>query len=267
MHLFKCRKVSDNFEISNQPFTFIFLTCLLLGMGYALIAHLNPIIGLYTAFFPALMYTIFGTSRHSSVGPTAVVAGLMTGNIVVDVTKDLNLDYKGGPVFNSSAKLLVVEGYEDITNTDIAVMVAIINGSYIFIFGILRLGFISNYLSDELVSGFMTSAAIHVFTTQLHYLFGIHLENQCGPFALPKTYIDFFSKIKEVNLTTLIISLICIAILAFFKFFVEKLFHKIGLKMPFPIHLLIMIGGCFASYFLHLNTRYNVEIVGKIPNK
>ena len=237
-------------------------------MGYALIAHVNPVFGLYTAFFPAMMYTIFGTSRHSSVGPVAVVAGLMTGNIVVDVSKDLNLEYtEGSDLFNASSKPVVLEGYEDIKNIDIAVMIAIIDGLYIFIFGVFRMGFISNYLSEELVSGFMTSAALHVFTTQVHYLFGVHLHNHSGPFALPNTYIEFFTRIKEVNLSALTISLICIAILVFFKFCVEKLFHKWGLKMPFPIHLFIMIGGCVASALMGLGINYQVQVVGQIPDK
>lgn len=234
-------------------------------MGYALIAHVHPVFGLYTAFFPALMYTIFGTSYHSSVGPVAIVAGLMTGNIVLDVSNDLHRSAdEDNPLVNQT---MVEPGFEDVTNMDIALMVAVIDGIYLLIFGILRLGFISNYLSEELVSGVMTSLALHVFTAQIHYLTGVHLEDHSGIFALPKTYIEFFSKITEVNLTALSISLVCIAILIFFKFCIEKLFHRMGLNLPFPIHLFIMIGGCVASYLMGLRANKTVQVVGEIPNR
>ncbi|CAG2115944.1 unnamed protein product [Medioppia subpectinata] len=231
------------------------------SMGYALIADVNPIYGLYTAFFPPLMYTILGTSFHSSVGPVAIVAGLMTSNIIVDVSNDINLNH----ITNDNSDVL--PGFEGIQTIDIAVMISIIIGIYIFIMGILRLGFISNYLSDELVGGFMTSAAIHVFTTQVHYLFGVGLANRTGILVVPKTYIEFFEKIKEVNLTAFIISIICISILLFFKLVIEHQFQRMGLKLPFPIYLFIMIGGCIASYLMNLKGEYQIDIVGVIPDQ
>jgi MFS superfamily sulfate permease-like transporter len=245
-----------------------------LGMGYSLIAHVNPVFGLYTAFFPALMYTILGTSRHCAVGPVAIVAGLMTGNVVIEVMNDLGMNFKdkrgiggiGDTKIDNYNTSNIPEGFEDITNIDIAVMVGLINGVYIFVFGCLRLGFISNYLSEELVSGFMTSAAIYVFTTQIHYIVGIDLANQSGPLALIRTYIEFFERIKEVNLAALTTSLICIAILIFYMFVVQKLLLKYKIKMPFPIHLFIMIGGIIASNLMDLENEYQVQIVGDIPS-
>jgi len=243
-------------------------------MGYALMANVNPIFGLYTAFFPTLVYTILGTSKHCAVGPVAIVSGLMTGNIVIGVMGELNMNYKdrlgvgdrSSNTFDTS-NANIPAGYEDITNIDIANMVAFINGVYIFLLGFFQMGFISNYLSEELVSGFMTSAAIYVFTTQLHYLTGIDLITQSDPLGLIHTYIDFFKKICETNLTALTVSIICVLILIFFKFFVEKWLHKINIKMPVPIHLFIMIGGIIASSLMDLEDKYQVHVVGDIPNK
>ncbi|CAG2167190.1 unnamed protein product [Oppiella nova] len=231
------------------------------SMGYALIADVNPVYGLYTAFFPALMYLIFGTSFHSSVGPVAIVAGLMTANIIVDVSADIGLDYETGDTTN------VIEGFEGIQTIDIAVMISMIIGLYLLILGCFRLGFISNYLSDELVSGFMTSAAIHVFTTQIRYLFGVELKNRSGILAVPLVYVEFFGKLKSVNLTAFIISIICVSILLIFKLGIERLFQKMGLKLPFPIHLFIMIGGCIASWLMDLKSEYDISVVGNIPDE
>src|SRR5947209_543726 len=58
-------------------------------MGYSLIAHVPPKYGLYTSFFPALVYTFLGSSRHSAVGPFAIVSGVMTGSVVDQVFKEL----------------------------------------------------------------------------------------------------------------------------------------------------------------------------------
>ncbi|XP_054159246.1 prestin-like [Oppia nitens] len=230
------------------------------SMGYALIANVNPIYGLYTAFFPALMYTILGTSHHSAVGPVAIVAGLMTGTTIVEVCDDLKIDL----VNNDSTQAL--EGYKDIKVIDIAVMISMIIGLYILIFGIFRLGFISNFLSAHFVSGFMTSAALHIFTTQIRYLTGVHLNNYTGMLALPKVYIEYFEKIRDTNLTAVVISIICVSLLLFFKLVVERLVQRMGLKLPLPIHLFIIIGGCLISWAMNLKQEYQIDIVGPIPD-
>ena len=103
-------------------------------MGYCLIANVPPVYGLYSSFFPALMYSFLGTSRHSSVGPFAIVTGVMTGNVIHKVQEELKQQ-------------------TDITasNIEIALMVAFVLGVMLTLGGICRLGFISNYLSEQLI--------------------------------------------------------------------------------------------------------------------
>lgn len=132
---------------------------------------------MYSAFFPALVYSILGTGRHCSVGPFAIVSGVMTGGVVQAVAGELGVklddfQHNQKPAVTTTVAPEEVSG-GGIVPIDIAVMVTAVIGIYILILGICRLGFISIYLSEQFISGFSTSASIFVFTSQLRYLFGL----------------------------------------------------------------------------------------------
>lgn len=87
-------------------------------MGYALLSNLPPIVGIYTAFFPVILYSIFGTSKHISMGTFAIVC-IMVGKIVQKHSKDDNYqltnenstienEHFASPVEIASAVCLVV---------------------------------------------------------------------------------------------------------------------------------------------------------------
>ncbi|CAH8292253.1 unnamed protein product, partial [Schistosoma turkestanicum] len=104
--------------------------------------------------------------------------------------------------------------------------------------GILRLGVLVVYISEPLLSGFTCASAIHVFASQLNGLFGIHLNNATGPLRIFYILINFIHIIKETNLVTLLISIICIIIIWCFKHFINP---KISAKIRFtiPIELIV----------------------------
>ncbi|KAB0802494.1 hypothetical protein PPYR_04680 [Photinus pyralis] len=221
------------------------------GMAYSLLANVPPITGIYTGVFPVLVYFIFGTSKHNSMGTFAVIC-LMTGKTV--------LEHSDPSSFNHLASFSEV-GYSPIqvaTATSFAVAMVMLV-MYLF-----RLGIISTLLSDTLVSGFTTGAACHVFTSQLKDIFGLGIPTQKGYFTIVKTWMVVFEEIKNVNCIALGISVICIIILILFN---EGIKPKVAQKcmFPIPVELLLVILGTVCSYFLNLVEDYNVKIVGTVP--
>jgi MFS superfamily sulfate permease-like transporter len=248
-------------------------------MGYCLIAQVPPIYGLYSSIFPAIMYMFLGTGMHSAFGPFAIVSGVMTGDIVISVMHDLEKDpsktildtmisAKDTSFDEITTISSIIDEFADLKNIDIAIMIAFIIGAYILVFGIFRLGFISNFISEELISGFTTAACVIVFVSQLPYLLGTDLKHFSGLFNLYHSIYNVFENLNDVNLTTLTISGICLATILFFKLIVNPLALKCGIKVPFPIELCVVIGGTLVSHFLDLKSgTYNVITLENIGDR
>ncbi|XP_069999159.1 prestin isoform X3 [Penaeus vannamei] len=227
------------------------------GMAYALLANLPPINGIYMAFFPVLIYAFLGTSRHCSMGTFAVVC-LMTGKVVADLStpeaanleEDMaNNSTMSGPSYSAS---------------QVAAMVSFMVGIWELIMGLLQLGSLSVFLSDMLVSGFTTGAAIHVMTSQVKYLFGLHIQRYSGPLKIIYTYRDIIQQLLKSNPAAMVASMITIGALTFNNEVIKpKLREKT--KIPIPIELIAVILGTVASYFGELSENYGIRIVGEIP--
>lgn len=230
-------------------------------MGYALIANLPPVYGIYSSFFPPLIYIFLGCAHHTSVGTYAIVSGLMTGDIVTQVSRDLNKD--SVMPTNSSD---VITHINDIQGIDIAIMISFIIGIYMLAIGIFQLGFISNYLSQELISGFITAAAILTLWSQVRYLLGINLSQFSGPLNFVHSVIEVFERITEVNFVTLGISIACITVLIVVKYYVDPLIRRrFNLNFPLPIDLVLVIIGTMLSSCLEIERKYKVKNIGTIP--
>lgn len=180
-------------------------------MGYAMLANIPPIIGIYTAFFPVLIYFIFGTSKHNSMGTFAVIS-IMVGKAVLKYSNGVDeiaihtIDNQtvgdgdnGGvwqldqPVYTPVqvlSSLTFVIGIIHVSSITIVNHEApnpfltrfFSHGIFQLIMYVLRLGIISSLLSETLVSGFTTGCAIHVFTSQVKDLLGIKLTPYVGNF-------------------------------------------------------------------------------------
>ena len=208
------------------------------------------------------------------------VISLMTGTLILEAKEELALTKSmTGPLSSTSAPSLTSfttisslpadgdVGEDDASvNIRIAVAVSFLIGFYQLLFGIMQMGFISVYLSEQLVSGFTTAASLYVFTSQLPFLFGVHLPHRSGPLALLYAYSDLFAHLDEASLLTISISVTCCIILLIFKTYVNhKIKDRFNIDIPFPIELILVIIGTTASYFLSLETKH-VAIVGTIPS-
>lgn len=196
------------------------------GMAYALIAGLPPEYGLYAALVPLVVYAFMGTSRHLSVGPTALVSLLVAA--AVSPLAETPEEY---------IYLSIILGF----------MVGIIQ----LIFGLSKMGFIVNLVSNPVLSGFVSAAAIIIGLSQLHHLFG--LESVSG--GLHEVLYGILIQISDFQLITFAIGLLSIAII----FILKKRYPII------PGPMTVMIIGIIIVYLYGLDQN-GVPIVGNIEN-
>lgn len=231
------------------------------GMAYALLAGVPPITGIYMAFFPVFIYIIFGTSRHCSMGTFAVVC-LMTGKVVGELTtheSESTMPGTGNLTSDIGNNLPTVY-----TPNQVAAIVSLMVGIWEIILGMLQLGVLSVFLSDMLVSGFTTGAAVHVFTSQVKNLFGIQVQRYNGPLKVIYTYRDVISQLLTSNPAAMVVSGVTIAVLGLNNEFLKP-WVRTKTKIPIPIELVAVILGTAATYFGKLQVNYDIRIVGEIP--
>jgi SulP family sulfate permease len=124
------------------------------SLAYALLAGLPPEVGLYASMAPLVLYAIFGTSRTLAVGPVAV-ASLMTAAAVAPLAAQGTPEYLGA-----------------------AIALAMVSGLLLLAMGLLRLGFLANFLSHPVISGFITASGIQIAAGQLAPVLGIRAEGE-----------------------------------------------------------------------------------------
>ncbi|WP_426323417.1 SulP family inorganic anion transporter [Pseudoduganella sp. R-43] len=129
------------------------------GMAYALVAGLPPVTGIYASILPPVVYAVFGTSMTQSVGPMAIVS-LMTAAII-------------GPMAAAGSGLYSV----------LAAQLALVAGAVLLLCGLLRLGFLANFFSRPVMSGFTVGSALVIAWGQLKPLLGAELPHWHGPSA------------------------------------------------------------------------------------
>jgi len=198
------------------------------GMAYAMIAGLPPIYGLYASTVPLILYAIFGTSRQLAVGPVAMVSMLTAAGI--------------GAITNGEVGDYI----------SMAISLALLVGAIQFLLGVFRLGFLVNFLSHPVISGFTSAAALIIGMSQLKHLLGIDLTRS---HHIHEILIEAGNNISQINWITVGIGVIGIALIIGVK--------KINKAIPGP--LLAVVFGILGVKFLGL-TDYGVRIVGEIPS-
>lgn len=119
------------------------------ALAYALLAGLPPEVGLYASMLPLLLYAVFGTSATLAVGPVAV-ASLMTASALTGIASPGSAEYVGA-----------------------ALVLAALSGLVLVVMGLLRLGFLANFLSHPVISGFITASGILIAASQLRHVLGV----------------------------------------------------------------------------------------------
>ncbi len=197
------------------------------AMAYAMLAGLPPIYGLYASTIPLIIYALFGTSRHLSVGPVAIDPILIVAGI-------------------SAFAIAGSDDYILLTIT-LALMVGFIQ----FSLGVLKLGFLVNFLSHPVITGFTGAAAIIIGFGQLKNLLSIDMtSNQ----YLQEIIASLIQQLPNIHWLTFIIGVSSILFLILLKRFFPK----------FPAALFMLVMSILAVRIFHLDA-YGVKIIGDIP--
>jgi len=197
------------------------------GIAYAMIAGLPPIYGLYTAMIPQVIYAIFGTSRQLAVGPTAMDSLIVAAGI-------------------TSIATVSPDNY-----IAAAIMLAFLMGIMQLAFGIFRLGFLVNFLSKPVISGFTSAAALIIGLNQLKHIFGIETPRSNQAHSL---LYETAAAIGSTNLVSLSIGMGAILLIIGLKKYLKKI----------PAALTVVILGILVVQFFHLDL-YGVSIIKEIP--
>ncbi|XP_051865496.1 solute carrier family 26 member 10 [Pristis pectinata] len=222
------------------------------GMSFALLTSVAPIYGLYTSFFPVVLYMLFGTGRHVSTGTFAGIS-LMTGSVV----ERLVPHQVGWNVTNQEDPELEKQ------RISVASAVTFLSGLMMICMFVLQLGFLSTYLSDPIVKAFTSGTAFHVIISQLNTMLGLRLPRFTGPFTLFKTLASLLGALSMTNIVELIISLICLSVLIPMKEINSRFRQKF--RTPIPIEIIMLIVATAITFATSLDERCNVQIVGHIP--
>ena len=196
------------------------------GMAYALIAGLPPIYGLYAALVPNLIYVFTGSSRKLAVGPVALDS-LIVGSSL------------------AAMKLANIQDY-----ISMAIFLALFVGAIQLVMGFMRLGFLSNFLSRPVVSGFTSAAAIVIGISQLKHFFGLEINVN----DTLKTIVAIVTQITETNFYDLSIGIAAVLVILGLK--------KLNRKLPAA--MVVVILSIIGIYFFMVNET-DVHIVGQVP--
>ncbi|WP_413720911.1 SulP family inorganic anion transporter [Silicimonas sp. MF1-12-2] len=179
-------------QLSGDLIAAVIVTIMLIpqSLAYALLAGLPPEAGLYASIVPILLYAAFGTSNALAVGPVAVVS-LMTAATVGEVAAQGTAGYAVA-----------------------ALTLALLSGTMLLLMGLLRLGFVANFLSHPVIAGFITASGILIAFSQLKHILGIPAAGH----TLPEIVESLSHNLGQLNILTLIIGIAATA----FLFWVRK---------------------------------------------
>jgi SulP family sulfate permease len=197
------------------------------GMAYALLAGLPPVTGLYASTVPLVVYALFGSSRQLAVGPVAIVSLLTFSGVSL-------IAHQGTAEYLAFAALL-------------ALMVGVIQT----VLGLVQAGFVTNFLSHAVISGFTSAAALIIGLSQLKHLLGVELHSSHSVLVLLAEAVRRFA---ETDLATLAIGMGSVAFLLISK----------RLAPRFPAPLFVVGLGSSIVYLFRLDQR-GVSIVGEVP--
>ena len=197
------------------------------GMAYAMIAGLPPIYGLYASTIPLILYALLGTSRQLAVGPVAMVSLL------------------------TAAGIGTIAEIGTATYISLAISLALMVGAIQLLLGVFRLGFLVNFLSHPVISGFTSAAALIIGLSQLKHLLGVELARS---HHIHEIILQAIQRSGDINWVTFGLGILGIGLILLTK--------KVNKAIPGP--LIAVLFGILSVWLLNL-TDLGVKVVGTVP--
>ena len=197
------------------------------GMAYALVAGLPPVVGLYASIVPPLLYALFGSSMTQSVGPMAITS-LMTAAALSAIP-------------NVGPGLYMV----------LAAQLALLSGAVLLLCGLLRVGFLANFFSRPVMSGFTIGAALLIAWGQVEPLLG--------------------GSLRAPHLPSAALGLISLAVLFLARQYLAALLSRLGLRAGVAdvvarlAPMLVVLGATLLAATLEL-AGAGVRVTGEVPS-
>ena len=193
--------------LTNDMVAALIVTIMLIpqSLAYAMLAGLPAEIGLYASILPLVAYAAFGTSRTLAVGPVAVVS-LMTASAIGEVAA------QGTPAYLAAAMML-----------------AFLSGAMLIAMGLFRLGFVANFLSHPVISGFITASGLLIAAGQLKYILGVDAAGH----TLPQLARGVVENVRSTTMPTLAIGVSGLAFLYFVRLRLKRMLGARGLAPRF----------------------------------
>ncbi len=234
----------DRATLSSDLVAAVIVTLMLIpqSLAYASLAGLPPQVGLYASIAPLLFYAAFGSSRVLAVGPVAVVS-LMTAAAVGDLAQ------AGSPAYGL-----------------LALTLAFISGAMLLLMGLLRLGFLANFLSHPVISGFITASALLIAVGQLKVILGIQVPGHNFFESLPALILQ----LPNAHALSAAIGLGTVAFLFWAKRGVKPLLRLLGLgpRLADALARAAPVAGIAVTAVLTWAGQWHeqgVRIVGTVP--
>ncbi|MDP3517611.1 MAG: sulfate permease [Pseudohongiella sp.] len=216
------------------------------SLAYAMLAGLPPEMGLYASILPLVAYTLFGTSRALSVGPVAVIS-LMT-----------------------AAAISRLELSDPSQIVSAAMILAMMSGLFLLLMGVLRLGFVANFLSHPVIAGFITASGILIALGQVPALLGISAGGHNLPELLHSLLIALIAAVPDPNWPTVIVGLVTLIYLFWSRKALAPLLQKAGLSARAATMsarlspIVAVVGSGAAAWGLDLGSK-GLALVGNVP--
>lgn len=242
--IFAWGRTYNKANFTNDLIAALIVTIMLIpqSLAYALLAGLPAEMGLYASIIPIVLYAIFGTSKALAVGPVAVVS-LMTAAAI-------------GKIADPGSSEYIMA----------AITLAFLSGAFLVLMGVLRLGFLANFLSHPVIAGFITASGIIIATSQLKHIFGVKAEGH----NFIELVMSLVSNLNQINWYTFSVGFFVLAFLFLMRRSLKIVLIRLGISAKFA-DICTKIGPVFAVIATIIAARafslenYNVALVGDVP--